>query len=252
MDVFGLIGHNRTVSKSKQFWTPEEDALLRRFVIEIGPNHWGTIAKCIGNGRTSQQCSKRWNYKISPNIVDKNYSHAEDEFILYMQSRFGNKWAEISRFLNGRSPLNIKNRYNVLLRSQNCVKSEIVLESELISFLQENPTVKRTKFTSEYMLRNGENVVSTVGMKHRELFLLPHNDGDSTASSQENVKRVKLNHCEVYDNSDDSCVTSSSIEDISVNLVSSTTESLSTSVSEANINDVEFYDLYASVFDSNL
>ena len=140
--------------KLKPTWTAEEDTLLRHLVNQVGPKRWSTIARYMNNGRTAVQCSKRWFSALTPDIVPsiKN-SQVEDEFILYMYDTIGKKWSDMARLLNGKTPENIKNRYNALSKSRS--NSNVTFEnfniSDLNKFIEINPLAARTGFVSKYL-----------------------------------------------------------------------------------------------------
>ena len=138
----------------KLTWTAEEDSLLRHLVTQVGPKRWSTIARYMNNGRTAVQCSKRWLNTLSPDIVQsvKN-SQVEDEFILYMHDTIGKKWADMARLLNGKTPENIKNRFNALSKSRSNSNAtfETISISDLHKFIERNPVAARTGFVSRYL-----------------------------------------------------------------------------------------------------
>lgn len=44
-----------------------------------------------------QQCRERWCHHLDPRIVKGQWTAAEDELIVSMQKRIGNKWAQIAQ-----------------------------------------------------------------------------------------------------------------------------------------------------------
>ena len=102
---------------SRDTWSPEEDEMLVAAVNQLGPKKWIEIAKFVPT-RTAKQCRERWNQKSFPGIRQDPFEPWEDQVIIASQKEIGNRWALISRRLQGRSPTSIKNRWHSLLRNR--------------------------------------------------------------------------------------------------------------------------------------
>merc|ERR1712070_256158 len=103
-------------------WSLEEDQKLVALV-KKGFKNWGQLAMHM-EGRTSKQCRERWCHHLDPKINKSNFSAEEDRMILRLQAEKGNKWADISQSLPGRTENAVKSRWKALMRNTNNSGSE--------------------------------------------------------------------------------------------------------------------------------
>jgi hypothetical protein len=101
----------------KQPFTESEDRAIADFVRANGARNWNFVASELA-GRTPKQCRERWHNHLDPSIQKGPWSPDEDQVLAEKQAALGNKWAEIARFLPGRTDTLVKNRWNTSVRAR--------------------------------------------------------------------------------------------------------------------------------------
>ncbi|KAG8375561.1 hypothetical protein BUALT_Bualt10G0113400 [Buddleja alternifolia] len=92
-------------------WSKEEDEIIIEMVNRYGPKKWSTIAQHLP-GRIGKQCRERWHNHLNPGINKEAWTQDEELALVRAHQIYGNKWAELTKFLPGRSDNSIKNHWN--------------------------------------------------------------------------------------------------------------------------------------------
>lgn len=100
-------------------WTKEEDERLAQLVAAFGPRRWNQVAERLG-GRLGKQCRERWHNHLDPTVNKQPFSQQEELLIYQLHQKIGNKWAEIARYLPGRTDNSIKNHWNSCIQRKLC------------------------------------------------------------------------------------------------------------------------------------
>ncbi|OHT15412.1 Myb-like DNA-binding domain containing protein [Tritrichomonas foetus] len=106
----------------RKHFTLEEDEKLKQLVEDnINDDNqkiaWGIICKEM-YGRNARQCKERWEKYLSPEISNDKWTNEEDLLLIVKYKEFGSRWKQISLYFPNRTDINIRNRWNVLVRHQ--------------------------------------------------------------------------------------------------------------------------------------
>ena len=103
---------SKKISRNK--FSEQDDALLRKLVAEYGTNNWGLLALKMPN-RNARQLRERWNNYVRPNLSISPWTPEENSLLLEKFQEYGKKWHTIAQFFPNRSTNNIKYHLQAML-----------------------------------------------------------------------------------------------------------------------------------------
>ncbi|KAI1261348.1 Homeodomain-like protein [Xylariaceae sp. FL1019] len=99
----------------KGAWTKSEDARLIK-AVEKHNQRWALAANEVGF-RSPDQCAKRWQLKLDPNLEHREWTAEEDDLLWRLVQKHGREWKLLQeRHFPRRSTNELKNRYTSLAR----------------------------------------------------------------------------------------------------------------------------------------
>lgn len=92
-------------------FTKKKDTLLVKLVKQYGESNWQKVSSFMNN-RTVRQCRERWQNSLSPAIMKKDWTNAEDQLLIQKYNIYGPHWKLLESFFIGRTSYSLRNRLN--------------------------------------------------------------------------------------------------------------------------------------------
>ncbi|GFY88176.1 myb domain protein 40 [Actinidia rufa] len=99
-------------------WTIEEDHKLMNFILKNGIPCWRLVPNLAGLLRCGKSCRLRWINYLRPDLKRGALTEAEEDMIIQLHSRFGNRWSKIASHFPGRTDNEIKNCWNTRIKKK--------------------------------------------------------------------------------------------------------------------------------------
>ncbi|KAL6004881.1 hypothetical protein ACLOJK_005438 [Asimina triloba] len=99
-------------------WTAEEDKKLISFILTNGPCCWRAVPKLAGLLRCGKSCRLRWTNYLRPDLKRGLLTDSEEQLVIDLHARLGNRWSKIAARLPGRTDNEIKNHWNTHIKKK--------------------------------------------------------------------------------------------------------------------------------------
>ncbi|KAF3433127.1 hypothetical protein FNV43_RR24229 [Rhamnella rubrinervis] len=99
-------------------WTAEEDKKLINFILVHGQCCWRAVPKLAGLRRCGKSCRLRWTNYLRPDLKRGLLSEDEEQLVIDLHARLGNRWSKIAARLPGRTDNEIKNHWNTHVKKK--------------------------------------------------------------------------------------------------------------------------------------
>nr|QSD99753.1 MYB family transcription factor [Melilotus albus] len=188
----------------KGAWSEEEDQRLIAHIEKHGHPNWRQLPRAAGLARCGKSCRLRWMNYLRPNLKRGNYTQKEEQMIMELHKKHGNKWSLIAESLPGRSDNEIKNYWHSNLqkfsrRNDSVHQNSYPSEQSILSSLNDTKLTKEigsTKRTSEAVsFDSHNNILESSSSVPSEMSNTANSPSISSSRVESNVNLYKNDDC---------------------------------------------------------
>ncbi|KAI3792360.1 hypothetical protein L2E82_06237 [Cichorium intybus] len=165
-------------------WTAEEDNKLINFILTSGQCCWRAVPKLAGLRRCGKSCRLRWTNYLRPDLKRGLLTESEEQLVIDLHARLGNRWSKIAARLPGRTDNEIKNHWNTHIKKKLIKRGIDPVTHEP---LEKEPGGTKTSSSSEEQSSESEN------NNHSPLL----QNTNATGNSEENSSSSPPENCSI-------------------------------------------------------
>nr|GFA80026.1 protein ODORANT1-like [Tanacetum cinerariifolium] len=165
-------------------WTAEEDNKLINFILTNGQCCWRAVPKLAGLRRCGKSCRLRWTNYLRPDLKRGLLNESEEQLVIDLHARLGNRWSKIAARLPGRTDNEIKNHWNTHIKKKLIKRGIDPVTHEP---LQKEPRDTKTSSSPQIHSSQSEN------NSHSS----PVESANATGSSDENSSASPPENCSI-------------------------------------------------------
>ncbi|XP_034588623.2 myb-related protein 340 [Setaria viridis] len=137
--------------------------VIVNYIAAHGEGAWNNLARAAGLNRTGKSCRLRWLNYLRPDVRRGNMTAEEQERIVQLQARWGNKWSRIAKHLPGRTDNEVKNFWRTKIQQKKHKNKEhsaietIITVAGVCSGMacKDTPAITEDQGSSNYSGRTG-------------------------------------------------------------------------------------------------
>jgi hypothetical protein len=107
-------------TSTKTIWSADEDHAVLSILAEVGSPRWREIATILkrrcGTGKSPKQCRERYRNYLNPTYSITEWGLNEKTLFIVLHKVLGNKWSQMTQYMEKRSDIAIKNHFYCLIR----------------------------------------------------------------------------------------------------------------------------------------